>query len=392
MKRILCLVLSLTLTFSAVPAFADGEPVTYLYSFRAGSLLEGGKNTEIVNDLMRALQLSYTSQSAGGTQAARLRVLSEGEEAFSLTAQESADGEYAVTCSLLGDNVLVCRREQLGAFLRALVKMLENLKVLKGENLEKVNSLADKLADRLDGWLHTESTNAGDAGVDLTPYLEIMKEKAFATVEQEPDETEREETGAVKVTVFTLNEETRRELVEAGLQKALAFPVIGSRLKEGGLQISGNPVTVQQIRAVFSDPPGETTLKLYTDAEGQPVRIILNTPDMTDLTADSMLAEVRGIELTIRREDGENGHRISTTILRLPGLEGDLATLKLDKGPGEAIPPVEGKKIHNVGEMNSDELLKVINSMKLTILSKAIDMLLILPKSVFDLLGSKLFG
>ena len=180
--------------------------------------------------------------------------------------------------------------------------------------------------------------------------------------------------------------------MEAGLQKALAFPVIGSRLKEGGLQISGNPVTVQQIRAVFSDPPGETTLKLYTDAEGQPVRIILNTPDMTDLTADSMLAEVRGIELTIRREDGENGHRISTTILRLPGLEGDLATLKLDKGPGEAIPPVEGKKVHNVGEMNSDELLKVINSMKLTILSKAIDMLLILPKSVFDLLGSKLFG
>ena len=390
MKKAICLLLSLILILSAVSAGADGEPVTYLYTFRAGSLLTG-EGMDFVSELMKALKLSYTQQKTGGTQAARLQILSEGEEAFTLTAQESADGEYAVSCSLLGDNVLVCRRDQLSAFLQALVKMLEDLKVLKGENLEKMNVLAVKLSDRLDGWLHREDGTTPETGIDLTPYLTIMREKASAVTEEEPDETERAETGAVKVTVFTLNEDTRRELVELGLQKVLAFPLIGSRLREGSIRIGDSPVTEQQIRAVFSDPPGDTTLKLYTDAEGQTVRILLRTPDLTDLTADSMLAEVRGIELTIRRESGENGHQISTTVLRLPGLEGDLGTLILDRGPGEAVPPVEGKKTHNIGEMNSEELLKLIRSMRLTILNNVLNMVLVLPKCVFDLLGSRLF-
>ena len=109
-------------------------------------------------------------------------------------------------------------------------------------------------------------------------------------------------------------------------------------------------MTEQQIRAVFSDPPGDTTLKLYTDAEGQPVRISLRTPDLTDLTADSMLAEVRGIELTIRREDGENGHQISTTVLRLPGLEEEGTRRGHPSGGGEKDPQHRGNEQRRTAE------------------------------------------
>ena len=390
MKKLACILLALLLCLSALGAAGESEgPVSYLYTFTPGKLLEG-EGTEIVTELLSALQIQFISENAGGEKAAQIRLLSDGEEAFTLTARETSGGDYLLACSLLGDNVLRCHREQMESFMLTLVQMLANLNVFKGENLDKVNSMATRFADLLDSTLNREAGK--EAGINLTPYLEILSRKADSTEEGEPSEKDREELGAVKLTVYRLNEETRRELVSLGIGKLLKFPVIGSRLKAGVLKIGGQPVTEGQIREMFMDPPGETTVELATDAQDRPVRLTLYTPDISGQISNPALEGIRGAEIVIRRQDGENGAFVSNSTISLPGLEGELVSVRLDRGPWDPIPALPEKNVHDVGEMNSEELLKLVNSMKLVILKNAANMILSLPRCVFDMLGSKIFG
>lgn len=392
MKKVLCLLLSLLILLTAFTAAAEEtETISYLYTFTPGPLLQG-EGMETVMELMGALQLRYIRQRGTGERAAQVAILSYGDVVFNLAARQSEDGAYRITCSLLGDNVLLCKREQLGTFMLTLVQMLANLNVLKGENLDKMNAMALRLANRLDGLLNPAEPTGGEGGLNLAPYMAILAEKASASEEREPSEQEKAQLGAVKMTVYRLDETTRRELVELGIEKLLKAPVIGSQLKAGTLMVGQKPLTTDDIRKMFIDPPGETTVELLTDAEDRPVRMTLYTPDLSEQTGDTALAGVRGLEIEIRREEGENGASSSITTLRAPGLEGDLVSIRMDRSPSEPLPPVKEKKVHNVGEMDSDQLLKLVESMKLVILKNAGNLIMDLPRCVFDLLGSKLFG
>jgi hypothetical protein len=65
--------------------------------------------------------------------------------------------------------------------------------------------------------------------------------------------------------------------------------------------------------------------------------------------------------------------------------------VRLDKGPGRALSPMPMKKTHQVGEMNSTELFELIRSMGLLLARNAVNMVLVLPRCVFDLLIGKIF-
>ena len=66
-------------------------------------------------------------------------------------------------------------------------------------------------------------------------------------------------------------------------------------------------------------------------------------------------------------------------------------SIRLDKGPGEPLTPLSMKNTHQVGEMNSVNMLELIHSMGLLIVRNAVNMVLVLPRCVFDMLIGKLF-
>lgn len=391
MKRTICILLAFLLCLPVLAGGEGGGSVSYLYTFTPGSLL-GGEGMETVRELMEALQIHAVIQNDDGEKAAQIRLLSEGEEAFSVVARKTAGDEYLVSCSLLGDNVFRCRREQLGPAMLTMVKMMEDMELLKGENVEKVNNLVLRFVNLLDDYLDRPEESAGDAGINLTPYTAVLSREASSVEEEEPSAEEKETLGAVKKTVYRLDEETRRELFPVWIQKVLSIPVVGSRLKRGELKVAGTVITEEQLQALFVDPEGETTVELVTDGQDRPVRLNVYVPDLSDTLTDPDLQEIRGAEVLIRRTDGENEERVSITTLRLTGLEGDLLTIRMDREPGDPVPAVPGDKVHDVGEMDSGELQKLVNSMKIEFLLNAANMILVLPRCVFDMLGSRIFG
>ena len=94
--------------------------------------------------------------------------------------------------------------------------------------------------------------------------------------------------------------------------------------------------------------------------------------------------------MSIARTRGEGKRLTSVTTFNLPGLEGDLLTMKLERLPGAAIPPMKSDKVHPVGDMNSAELMQLICSMGWVIVANAANMILTLPRCVAEMLIRKI--
>ena len=251
-RRLLSLALALLLLPAALwsGARAETESTRWLYTFIPREALEG-EGTAAVNELLDALQLRMTRQLQDEELIFSVEVLSEGNLALSLTAQEDADEVFALACSLTGDNVLLCGREQIPSFLLTLVQVLADLKILRGESLERVNELARKAGNMLKN-LASVANQPAETGIDFTPYLRRLQEAATVYEEKVPDENDPSCPGAVKLYIYHLSEADLNSLVEMVLSKFCAVPVISEALSDGSLQIGNQVITDTYIRQLFA--------------------------------------------------------------------------------------------------------------------------------------------
>ena len=352
MKRFLCVMMAVMILFPFASALGETKVTNYDYTFIPGPILEG-EGMDIAREVMNAIVIRFTRQISDDEQIFRLMIISEGEEAFSISASESGDDGFEIVCSMLGDEVLQCERGQLTTFLQTIVQMLGDLNVLREDKVEKFHLTAERLSKKINEYLDMDPDSDPDTGIDLKPYLQVVADKASAYEERIIPEEERDSSGAVKVMSYLLNEEERKQLVDYGLSKINSFPLIGTQMKEGKLRIGGQVITEEFIREILAETPGEMTLDLYLDGEERLVRMLLRIPDLHGLVTDEQFAEVQGVELSIVRDYSDPNHRISDTTLSLPGLEGTLVTVRLEKAPGDRIEPLSGKEVHKVGELDS---------------------------------------
>ena len=385
-RKWLCLLLSLVMVLMSVNALAesaaaDGKAVEYLYSFTPGNILEG-EGTEMIHELLEAIRLRFYRQKTADKDMICLVLVSNDEDAFVLTAGETGGEEFALTCSLLGSNKLTLKKDQIPSFLQTLVKALGDKEILKGENLDKMNSLANRVGEIILDYLNKEPTEAPEMGIDLTPYLEIMTREATATEVREIPPEERDGSGAVTVTSYLVSQEQRKNIVNRAMDKLDRLPVIGDELRKGSLRIGQQVITDDFIRTVFADTPGEVTMDVWQDESGQLVRLLLHVPDISGIVTDPQFSKVQGIEISIARTKGEGKQLTSVTTISLPGLEGRLLTMTLERNIGADIPPMKADNVHAVGELNSDELMELIQSMIWTILFNAANMVLALPDCI----------
>lgn len=393
-RKCLCLFLSLLLVFQLASGLADSRPADekateYYYTFTSGNILEG-EGTKMIRELLDAVHLRFSRQKTENRDMIRVELISNGEEAFSLTAGESAGEEFGLVCSLLGDNKLTLHREQISSFLQTLVKALGDKGLVKGANLDKLYSLANRVGDIIEGYLDKAPDEAPDTGIDLKPYLDIMTKNSTAVETREIPPEERDELGAVTVTSYLVSQEQRRDIVNRGMDKLCRLPVIGDELKKGSLRIGEQVITDDFIRSVFADTPGEVTMDVWQDADGQLVRLLLHIPDLSGLVTDPQFAKTKGVEISIARTKGEGKQMTSVTTISLPGLEGTLLTMTLERSTGEDIPPMRADKVYEVGEMNSDELMELIRTMSWTIIMNAANMILALPDCIALVLYSRI--
>ena len=283
-RKWLCLLLSLVMVLMSVNALAesavaDGKAVEYLYSFTPGNILEG-EGTEMIHELLEAIRLRFYRQKTADKDMICLVLVSNDEDAFVLTAGETGGEEFALTCSLLGSNKLTLKKDQIPSFLQTLVKALGDKEILKGENLDKMNSLANRVGEIILDYLNKEPTEAPEMGIDLTPYLEIMTREATATEVREIPPEERDGSGAVTVTSYLVSQEQRKSIVNRAMDKLDRLPVIGDELRKGSLRIGQQVITDDFIRTVFADTPGEVTMDVWQAGSGQLVRMLLHLPDL----------------------------------------------------------------------------------------------------------------
>ena len=385
-RKWLCLLLSLVMVLMSVNALAesavaDGKAVEYLYSFTPGNILEG-EGTEMIHELLEAIRLRFYRQKTADKDMICLVLVSNDEDAFVLTAGETGGEEFALTCSLLGSNKLTLKKDQIPSFLQTLVKALGDKEILKGENLDKMNSLANRVGEIILDYLNKEPTEAPEMGIDLTPYLEIMTREATATEVREIPPEERDGSGAVTVTSYLVSQEQRKSIVNRAMDKLDRLPVIGDELRKGSLRIGQQVITDDFIRTVFADTPGEVTMDVWQDESGQLVRLLLHVPDISGIVTDPQFSKVQGIEISIDRTKGEGKKLTSITTITLPGIDGKLLTMTLERDTGADIPPMKADNVHAVGQLNSDELMELILSMGWTILFNAANMVLSLPDCI----------
>jgi hypothetical protein len=385
-RKWLCLLLSLVLVLMSVNALAesavaDGKAVEYLYSFTPGNILEG-EGTEMIHELLEAIRLRFYRQKTADKDMICLVLVSNDEDAFVLTAGETGGEEFALTCSLLGSNKLTLKKDQIPSFLQTLVKALGDKEILKGANLDKMNSLANRVGEIILDYLNKEPTEAPEMGIDLTPYLEIMTREATATEVREIPPEERDGSGAVTVTSYLVSQEQRKNIVNRAMDKLDRLPVIGDELRKGSLRIGQQVITDDFIRTVFADTPGEVTMDVWQDESGQLVRLLLHVPDISGIVTDPQFSKVQGIEISIDRTKGEGKKLTSITTITLPGIDGKLLTMTLERDTGADIPPMKADNVHAVGQLNSDELMELILSMGWTILFNAANMVLSLPDCI----------
>ncbi|MBQ3278821.1 MAG: hypothetical protein IJG94_06630 [Clostridia bacterium] len=397
MKRIVCLMIALMLMLPFAAAAAETISVAYTYTFEPGNALEG-EGTEAITGLLNAIRIRMVRQNGETDKLYRIELISEGKVAFNLMAQDTADGEYALACSLLGNNQLRCRKEQMTSFLQTIVKVLADLNVLKGESLEKIDRLAVRAGNMLTRLENTTGDDMSLDGIDLTPFLRALNRYASNAEERALASDNTECPGAVKAQHYQLTEEDLNGLIEYVLGKVKAIPVIQEELASGRLYIGKQQITDTFIRQFFAAMHGETTMDLYEDEQDQIVRMeigfpdlkgLAESPELDGLVTDPDFLNWSGISIQIDRVRGEGVALSSRTSIHLMGLETDLVAITLERTEGEPLEMPKAKKVHTVGELDSAEMWKLLKSMGNTIAWNGIDFILDLPEVVFKLIASK---
>lgn len=388
MRRFLCLLLVLVM-LPVSAAFAD-QPVCWLYAVTPGEALSGD-GLQPVLDVLNTVQLELTSQKDGDTLLGSAVFLSRGKDILSIRVRDSA-GDCAFACSLLRNNTLAFRREQLGSVLLSLVQYLGSSGILKNENLDIVRSAANALAELIDGVVLNMDESGPDAAIDLQPYVDSLKSMATSSAETFLAEVDSDCPEAVKKTVYILSEADMNSLMESLLSRALAVPVIGNHLQNGSLRIGKQRISADFFRQLFSSLHGETVLTLWEGSDGRAVMMDIRIPDISGIVEDPDFSRVTGLLIKIDRSVLTADTTASVTTVRLTGLEQDLLTIAMEKGPGKNITdPADRQVVHDVGSMSEAEFNRLFSGMYWTIMSEALKLVLSLPSSVFNLLMDKLF-
>lgn len=368
------------------------QSVSWLYSFSAGEALAGEK-MDGVREFLDAVQLELVSVSTGDGMMGQAVLLSYGKPVITLraAASEAEEGTVGIYCSLLGNCTLMCRRDQIPDFLNTLVQMLADLNILKEENLAQVGSLAARAGNLIIRVLDRQSTADPALGMNLNPYLDKLSGQASSEAIG-LEEANPECAGAVLKRVWHLSEAELNDLVNAGIQKAQRIPILGDALRESGLQIGSSTVTVDSLQQMLASVHGETTLEVFYDPEEKPLLLKLMIPDLAELTEDPELRKIRGAELAVTRSVSEaDGKEISETSIGLIGLEGRLMTVRMEKGSGKQLDPLPTETVYQVGEMDSEALWDMLQGMSLTLASNMLNLIMDMPRVVFDTLMNRLF-
>ena len=388
MRKLLCLLLVLAL-LPVSAAFAD-SPVCWRYKVTPGGALSGD-GLQVVLDVLNAVQLDLTSQKDGNTLLGSAVFLTKGKDILSVRVRDSA-GECAFACSLLRNNTLAFRRDQLGSVLLSLVQYLGNSGILKNENLEIVRSAANALAGLIDNVVLNMDESGSDTVIDLQPYVDSLRALATSSEETVLPPGSSDCPGAVRKTAYLLSEADMNALLDTLLSRALAVPVIGSYLQSGSLQIGRQRISADFFRDLFASLHGETVLTIWEGADGKAVRMDIRIPDISALVEDPDFSRVTGLLIDIDRSALSPDITSSITRVRLTGLEQDLITIAMEKGPGQDIrDPADRQVVHQVGDMSDEEFSRLFSGMYWTIMSEALKLVLSLPASVFNLLMDKVF-
>lgn len=390
MKRWLCLLLILMLLLPA-GALADA-PVSWLYSFSAGDVLSG-EGMDGVRELLDAVQFEVTAQKKDSESMGQAILFSEGNTAFSIRAAASEDGDrFGLACSLTGECTLMCRQDQLEGFLLTIVRMLNEKGILKDESLDQASHLARRAGEIVLKITKNLDLTDPEVGLSLTPYLDRLGGVTSAHSETVLDGHDPECPGAVLRRSWLLSEEDLNGLVDTGLTKLNGLPVISDALRDGRLMIGTQRLTEPFIRNLFASMHGETTLDIYLDPDDMILLARLNSPDISGIVTDPIFSRSRGMEIRIDRQQSPSGpEKESLTSLRLIGLEGSLLSIRMQKGIGNEIEELPDRKVYQVGEMTTDEVWDLFTQLGLTIAKNAVNMILYLPRIVFDTLVGKLF-
>ena len=119
----------------------------------------------------------------------------------------------------------------------------------------------------------------------------------------------------------------------------------------------------------------------------------IRIPDISSLVEDPDFSRVTGLVILIDRSRLSEDTTSSVTTVRLTGLEQNLLTISMEKGPGNPIQdPADRQVVHDVGGMSGTEFSRLFGNMYWTIMSEALELVLSLPASVFNLLMNKLFN
>jgi len=387
MKKCLALLLC-ALILCPAASLADAAK-SYLYTFTPGEVLSG-EGMENVRELLNAVRLEIVTQKMEQGTMAQVELLSNGEQAFSLRALDGANGTYAIDCSLTGDCTLVCDKEQLDDFLLNVVNMLADLNVLNEESKEKLSGLAERATTLLETALANAAEDGPDSGIDLRPYLKVVEGLASEAEVRELDGNDPECPGATLVSSYELRKDDLLELVDTALSKLDSIPVLSNELASGRLHIGEQVITDEFIRELFAHTYGKTTLDVYQNAEGKLLKLALRTPEAPGLITDPEFAKARGVEITIERTPVIFGSSSTLTTVKLIGMDGALLTVQLDKMVGGNVKPLSTNNVYEVGEMDSKQLWEVFHGLGLTIAKNAMNMILVLPRVVFDMVVGKL--
>lgn len=386
-QKIWAFVLSILLLF--LPQAGRGESTVWRYSFAAGEMLEG-EGMDAVREALDAIQVELASEQQADRQMGQAVLLSYGKPVFTLRAAAAGGDSFGLYCSLLGNCTLQCRQDQVDTFLLTLVEMLGERSLLKEDSLAQAKVLAGKTGDLILKAVRAQEEGALSAGLDLNTVLQQLRSRATAVETAELDGTAEECPGARWRQDWLLSEEDLNLLASSALEKVRKIPFLGTALEEGRIRIGSQTVTEPFLREVIRSAEGDITLTVYLDGEERVLRMCLRMPGAFRQIPDPVFSRMQGLEFLVEREENA-GTQVSRTVLRPVGLEGTLLTLRMEKSAGEGIPPLPDKKVYQVGEMTGSQLWDLIQSLGLVIAGNALNLIMELPRIVFDTMIDRLF-
>ncbi|MBQ9252215.1 MAG: hypothetical protein IJ188_06235 [Clostridia bacterium] len=373
---------------SGTEVFAEAGPMVWNYSFAAGEALQG-EGMDKIKEFFDAVQIRLTMERRAEASLGEAALISYGKPVLTLRAAANEAAEsFGIYCSLMGECALMCRQDQVEDFLMTLVQMLGDLSILKPSGREQAENLARKAASMI--MTIVENTEGGNpaALMDLDFYARQAMEALAESETEALDPGENE--GATEKQTWHLSEAELNALVQTGLGKIRRVPILSEAFAEGRIRIGETAITENLLLEMAAETHGDTTLTVYTDGEGRVTRMRVVIPDLSDALGDPALAGLEGVEMTTVRPE-ENTTETSLGLLGLADMEGTLMTIRTEKSEGAAIPDLPTGKIYQVGEMDSGEMWQMIRGLGLTIAANAVNLIMDLPRIVFDTLVDRLF-